>query len=165
MTKGIYLKAFGLTVVLVLIVGAIIALQGGPSDEPSDRNEYVSERNKKICRYDAREIRISKPEGSEVAFKKMGNIWNGGNLSDEFIQSQIEEFCDLKINEETDLDKLKGELEWIEDVEVAFVDGSSIKAKLSKNGVIQVGIRYYFAPSLLKLILGSEDDIPEVNLE
>lgn len=165
MTKEIFWKSFGLTLALVAVIWVVVLIKGGPSDEPDDRNEYTSERNKTICKYDVREIRISTSEGSEVAFKKMGNIWDGGDLSNDFIEAQLEEFCDIKIAKETDLEKLKGELEWIEDLEVVFVDGSSIQAKLSQNGVIQVGIRHYFAPSLLKLIQGSKGSIPDVNLE
>ena len=164
MSKKVVIKAAVLVSGLVLIIWAIIVLQGN-SEDLTDRNEYISERNKRICKYDVREVRISKPEGSTVAFKKMGNIWDGGNLSDEFIKTQLEEFCNLKVEEEADLERLKGDLEWIEDLEVVFVDGSSIHATLSQNGVIQIGIRHYFTPSLLKLIQGYEGNIPDVNIE
>ncbi len=149
MPKKIIIKVVGLALGLVLVFWLIQFLDKGTL--PKDRNEYISERNKRICQYDIKQINIVSTDAS-LSFEKAGSAWVGGGLSDEFIKTQVEEFCNLKVNEEANLDKLKGDLVWIEDLEIVFVDDSSINAKLSQNGVIQVGVRYYFVPSLLKLI-------------
>ena len=158
MPKKVIIRTIVSIVGLILVLWAIFALRGGSAPEPTDRNQYISERNRQICKYGVVEIRIERPDKTPVSFKKMGAIWEGGGLSNDFIKTQIEEFCSLKISDETNLDRLKAELEWIEDLKIMFEDGSSIDARLSQNGVLQVGIRYYFAAPLLRLIQDMDED-------
>lgn len=152
-----------LTLFLILVIGLMYHLKTTEGVDVSllkDRNEYISEYNKKICKYDIIEIQIQKRINDTLqavppvkTLKWIEGDWTGReDIPLDLIQKSIEEFCNIRIRNEVNLDKLKAPIHWSEDIEFVFSDQSRVQAMLSKKGIIKVGVRHYFTADLLKLV-------------
>ena len=152
-----------LCLMFVAIIGLIYYLKNTDSENAidvsllKDRNQYISKYNKRICKYDIVEIQMERKTNIAQEDKKILKLaegdWIGrGSASVDLIKQSIDDFCNIMIRDEIDLDRLKAPIAWSEDIEFVFSDQSRIKAQLSKKGIIKIGHRHYFTAHLLELI-------------
>ena len=152
-----------LCLTLVVVVGLIYYLKSADDENTidvsllKDRNQYISKYNKRICKYDVVEIQMERKNSIDQDDKKILKLsegdWIGrGDASLDLVKKSIDDFCNIKIREEVNLDQLKAPIDWTEDIEFVFSDQSRIKAQLSKKGIIKIGHRHYFTAHLLELI-------------
>lgn len=150
-----------LCLMLIVVVGLIYYLKtnndGNTVDLSllKDRNQYISKYNKRICKYDIVEIQMETKTNSiqKKILKLSEGDWIGrGDASLDLVKKSIDDFCNIKIRDEVNLDRLKAPIRWTEDIEFVFSDQSRIKAQLSKKGIIKIGDRHYFTAHLLELI-------------
>ena len=165
MKSKLIIKISILCFMFVFIIGLIYYLKTKDNNDIDlslikNRNQYISKYNKRICKYDIIEIQVEPREHisyaetkSAKALKFSQGDWTGrGNASLELVQKSIDDFCNIKIRDEINIDKLKAPIEWTEDIEFVFSDQSRIQAQLSKKGIIKIGHRHYFTTHLLELI-------------
>lgn len=148
-----------LCLMFVFVIGLIYYLKnkddGIDLSLIKDRNQYISKYNKRICKYDVIEIQVESKGhlGGMKALKLSQGDWVGrGDASLELVQKSIDDFCNIKIRNEVNIDRLKAPIEWTEDIEFVFSDQSRVQAQLSKKGIIKIGHRHYFTTHLLELI-------------
>ena len=147
-----------LCLIFVFVIGLIYYLKNNDGIDLSlikDRNQYISKYNKRICKYDVIEIQVESKNllGGMKALKLSQGDWVGrGGASLELVQKSIDDFCNIKIRDEVNIDRLKAPIEWVEDIEFVFSDQSRVQAQLSKKGIIKIGHRHYFTTHLLELI-------------
>ena len=151
-----------LTLILIFVIGFMYHFKTKDEALLKDRNQYISEYNKKICKYDIVEIQIRKKvtytetadvSGRITTLKWVDGDWIGrGDIPLDLIQRSIDDFCNIRIRNEVNLNKLKAPIEWTEEIAFIFSDQSRVQASLSKKGIIKVGVRHYFTSDLLKLI-------------
>ena len=152
-----------LCLMFVAVIGLIYYLKGTDNENTvdisllKDRNQYISKYNKRICKYDIVEIQMEKKNSISQEDKKILKLsegdWVGrGDAPLDLVEKSIDDFCNIKIRDEVDLEQLKAPIDWTEDIEFVFSDQSRIKAQLSKKGIIKIGNRHYFTAHLLELI-------------
>ncbi len=152
-----------LCLMLAVIIGLIYYLKSTGDENTidisllKDRNQYISKHNKRICKYDVVEIQMERKNNTDQSNKKVLKLsrgdWIGrGDASLDLVKKSIDDFCNIKIRSEVNLDRLKAPIDWTEDIEFVFSDRSRIKAQLSKKGIIKIGHRHYFTVHLLELI-------------
>lgn len=165
MEGKLVVKIGALTLIFIGVIGVMFHLKtrqnGIDPSQLKDRNQYISEYNKRICKYDIVEIQIKKKisytNTSRVVTTKTLKLdqgeWLGrGDIPLDLIKKSIDDFCNIKIRNEVKLNELKAPIEWTEDIEFVFSDRSRVIAHFSKKGIIKVGHRYYFTADLLKLV-------------
>ncbi len=160
MNIQLFVRISVLSFLFVCVIGFIYYLkpqeQEGDIDISSlkDRNQYISKYNKRICKYDIVEMQIRfKSNTNATSLKLVDGNWIGrGDAPLELVQKSINDFCNIKIRDEVDLEMLKAPLEWSEDIEFVFSDSSHIQVQISKKGIIKIGTRHYFTTHLLELI-------------
>ena len=152
-----------LSVSLICVIGLIYYLklknEGKDLSLLTDRNQYISEFNKRICKYDIVQIEVepvalsttTKPSKKTLVLQE--GEWIGrGNTPVEVVQKIVDDFCNIRIRNEINLQRLKAPIEWAENIAFIFSDQSKVQAKLSKKGIIQIGQKHYFTAQLLKLV-------------
>ena len=161
MKSNLIIRIGSLCLVLIVVIGLIYYLKtkndGNTVDLSllKDRNEYISKYNKRICKYNIVEIQMETKTNSiqKKVLKLSEGDWIGrGDASLDLVEKSIDDFCNIKIRDEVNLDRLKAPIHWTEDIEFVFSDQSRIKAQLSKKGIIKIGHRHYFTIHLLELI-------------
>ena len=151
-----------LCLLFIAVIGLIYYLKSADNNTVDvsllkDRNQYISKYNKRICKYDVVEIQMERKNSTTQEDKKILRFsegdWVGrGDASLDLVEKSIDDFCNIMIRDEIDLDRLKAPIAWSEDIEFVFSDQSRIKAQLSKKGIIKIGHRHYFTAHLLELI-------------
>ena len=124
MNIKLFVRISILSFLFICVIGLIYYLkpQQGDIDISSlkDRNQYISKYNRRICKYDIVEMQI-KFKSNTTSLKLVDGNWTGrGDAPLELVQKSINDFCNIKIRDEVDLERLKAPLEWSEDIEFVF---------------------------------------------
>ena len=164
MKLKLIVRVSALCLIFAAVIGLIYYLKSTDNENTvdvsllKDRNQYISKYNKRICKYDIVEIQMERANNNvaqkdKKILKFSEGDWVGrGNASLDLVEKSIDDFCNIMIRDEINLDLLKAPIAWTEDIEFVFSDQSRIKAQLSKKGIIKIGHRHYFTAHLLELI-------------